>query len=569
MIDRLNKALSFIPELNGTGTTYSVVSSGGAVYSITITGPNAGKTMVIEPTNDRLDHYASVTNTMEEAETNEPAWSFPTYVLHSGTYYQCILAHTPDATNEPPNTTYWTALTGKPETFDWQYPDGNDWVADIPTARQSYSPGGRGFPTVGVFYEQRLLLMANPSQPMGIFGSRIAKYKDFQLGPQDDDPLFFAIDTSDSPQIKWAQAQRKLIIGTSSGDFALQSDVTMTPSNVQATKQNNGRSHGTDAITIGVDIFYVQQGKEKMRKTTWVDDLQAQYSADISLVVQHLLVPRVKRLALMMTPEVLMFGLRDNGTLICCCYTPENDTAAWSEFTTSGRIIDICGGYNAVTDEDELWCLVTYDGGLTRWIEKMPYPSRDKQIRVTPDDDALVDQNIVCMDGWISGTIIEGDNNIIQGLEQFEGLTVTAMVDDAYSGEYVVNDGAIVLEAPDPGDVPAYEGTYAVCFKYDGYGKTFEVVNGNPNGVGFGTFRKWTELNTRVLDSALPKINGQLPRDRTQSTEMSVAEIIREGTQDLEVINLGYGTGSIEILQDRPYPTHILGFFGKIEVENA
>jgi hypothetical protein len=525
--------------------------------------------MEINPTNDKLDHYATVENTMEETETVEPAWSHPTYVLEGGVYYQCILPNTPAAGNQPPNATYWTPLAAKPDTFDWQYPDGNPWTADTPTVRNSYSPGGRGFPTVGVVYEQRLLLMANPWLPMGVFGSRIGNYKDFSLGPQDDDPLFFAIDTSDSPTIKWAEAQRKLIIGTSSGDFALQSDITLTPSNVQATKQNAARSHKTGAVTVGTDIFYIQQGREKMRMTGWNDDLQSQQSIDITVIAQHLLAQRVDRLALMQTPEVLIFGLRSDGTLVCISYSPEQNNAAWTEFSSSGRIIDICGGYNAHTSEDELWALVTYDQGLTRWIEKMPYPARVKSIRVTTANDSLADQNIVCLDGWISGEIIVGDNNVISGLDQFEGLTLTAMVDDAYTGTYLVADGTIVLDSPPPGDVPTYSGTWAVGFQYQGNGKTFEVVTGNQRGVGFGTKRKWTELTVRLLNSALPKINGQLPSDRTQSTEMSVAEICRLGTQDLTVTCLGWGDGSIVILQDRPYPTHILGFYGKVEVEDA
>ena len=165
--------------------------------------------------------------------------------------------------------------------------------------------------------------------------------------------------------------------------------------------------------------------------------------------------------------------------------------------------------------------------------------------------------------------MIAGDNNIIQGLDQFEGLTVTAMVDDAYAGQYEVTDGAIVLDAPPSGDVPTYSGTYAVGFDYSGPAKTYEVTEGNQKGVGYGTQRRWSKLFVRLLDSSLPKINGQLPSDRTPATEMSVAEIIREGTQDLAVHNLHWGDGSITILQDRPYPTHILGFYGRLELEDA
>lgn len=649
MITRLYRALSFIPELQGADTTYSVEVVGTvdatAIYKIIINGPHAGGKLEIIPTNDRYDHHVTVDNELTEVETLEPAWSFPTYVLNGSNYYQCIAPHVPASTNEPgvgvDEALYWTDIgTTKPDTFDWQYPDrpalrgtvsitagtatlsgtgtafgtdvaigmslnidgevhivqavgsdtsltlatnhvagatgveymetGNTWWADVPTGRRnSYCPGGRGFPTVPVFYQQRLWLMANPSMPVGCYGSRIGKYEDFQLGPQDDDPVFFAIDTSDTPFIRWAQAQRKMVIGTSSGDYSLNADITITPSNVQATKQNAGRSHGTDAICINTDIFYIQQGQEKLRKTAYDDNLQAQYSADVSLVAQHLFVPRAKRLALVQTPEVILYILREDGTLIGISYTPEQNAAAYFEVESQGTIIDICAIYNSVSSEDELYALVTYDGGTTRWIEKMPYPAREKTQRLVDADDALVDQGIVCLDGWISGTIVEGDNNVISGLDQFDGLTVSVLVDDAYTGDYTVTSGSVLLEAPDPGDVPAYSGTYAVGFSYDGYAKTFEMASGNPAGVGFGTKRKWTELWVRLLDSSFPKINGQLPSDRTPATPMSFPEIFREGIVDLQVNNLGYGDGSIEILQDRPYPCHVLGFFGKFEVENA
>ena len=566
---RVQNALEFIPALKGSGTTITVVpglaGTDWTLIEVTIAGEGGGKTLELFSANESADRYVEVAATVDEFDVMEPAWSFPTYVLEAGTYYQCILAHTPAVGNQPPNATYWTPLAGKPDSFDWQYPSGNAWsVAEV-----QYSPGGRGFPTVGVVYEQRVLLMANPALGMGVFGSRIAQYKDFVLGPQDDDPLFFAIDTSDSPKIKWAQAQRKLIIGTSSGDYALQSDITLTPSNVQATRQNSARSHGTNGVSVNTDIFYIQQGREKMRMTSYNDNIQSQTSQDISLVAQNLLETRVKRLCLMETPEVLIFGLRADGTLICISYSPEQLTAAWSELTCAGTVIDICGGYNAFTSEDELWAVVTYDNGASRWIEKMPYPARVKTIRVDPADDALVDQNIVCLDGWITGTIASGDNNIITGLEQFNGLVVTAMVDDAYVGQYTVVTGAIQLDAPPPGDVPTYSGTYSVGFEYTAPAKTFEAVSGNPKGVGFGTKRRWAKLTVRLLDSALPKINGQLPYDRHPVTEMSVAEIIREGKQDLEITNTEWGDGSITILQDRPYPTHILGFFGRLEVEDA
>ena len=228
---------------------------------------------------------------VDELAVLEPAWSYPTYVLHNGVYYQCILPNTPATTpvsNEPPNAEFWIDVGAtKPETFDWQYPDGNDWIASTEPAPVYYWPGGRGFPTVCVVHQQRMLLMANPGFQMGVFGSRINVYKDFVRGPQDDDPFFFAIDTSDSPVIRWAEAQQHLIIGTSGGDYSFSGEVTLTPSDVHAQKQNNARSNASKAVTVNTDVFYIEQGKEKREIDGREYVLERPLTADFALIKAH------------------------------------------------------------------------------------------------------------------------------------------------------------------------------------------------------------------------------------------------------------------------------------------
>lgn len=571
---RVAEALEFIPALRGADTTIAVVPGGAgtdfSLIEVTITGAQGGKLLELFSANESADRYVEVTPSVDENDVLEPAWSFPTYVLHNAVYYQCIAPHEPDATNEPgvggSYATFWTSVGAtKPGTFDYQYPTGNNWTL---TAVQ-YSPGDRGFPTVGVIHKQRMILMANTAAPTGVFGSRIGEYKDFTLGPQDDDPFFFAIDTSDAPRIKWATAQRRLLLGTSSGDYTIQAQVTLSPSDVDPEKQNSARSHGTAPVTINTDVFYIEQGKEKIRSTGYSDDLNSQTSKDISLIAEHLLNSRVKRLALMKSPEVLIFGLREDGSLVVIAYSHEMGTGSWFEFESQGTIIDVCGAYSTINDEDELWCIITYDGGVTRFLQKMPYPKRVFTVAEEPTDPHLVDQDMVLMDGWLTGSLTVGENNIITGLDQYEGLLVAAMVNDAYAGEYTVNDGAIILDEPPDDDVPNYSGTWAVGFRYEGLAKTFEEIRGNPKGTAHGTKRRWNWLRLKTLNSALPIINGQLPPDRTPATVMGVAEIIRDGLDDVGINVLGWEDGSITILQDRPYPTQVLGFYGEFGIGNA
>jgi hypothetical protein len=427
---------------------------------------------------------------------------------------------------------------------------------------------------VAVVHQQRLNLMANTGFTMGIFGSRINQYRDFTTGPQDDDPYFFAIDTSDTPTIKWAESQQNLIIGTSSGDYNLTAQVALSPSDIQALKQNNARSNASKPVTVNTDIFYIEQGREKIRATGYVRNVQAQSSNDVSMIAEHLLNVRAKRIVLMQTPEVLIFILRDDGTLVVVAYSHEQQMAAWFEFETQGVIHDIAIAYTTRidpltgigVDEDELWATISYDG-VTYELERMPYPARVFEAATEVGDLTLTEQGVVHMDTWVTGTLLIGENNVITGLDRLEGILVGAMVDDAWAGEYIVNDGAIILDATDI--TVNWSGKYAVGLTYEAHAHTFEMISGNRRGTGLGTKRRWNRLFVKTLNSALPIINGVLPPDRHPQTLMGIPEIIQVGLQDNEVRQVGWSDGSITIDQDRPYPTHVLGVFGEFNSNNA
>jgi len=136
------------------------------------------------------------------------------------------------------------------------------------------------------------------------------------------------------------------------------------------------------------------------------------------------------------------------------------------------------------------------------------------------------------------------------------------MVDDADDGLYQV-DAAGVLDL----GVAQTVAKYAVGLPYVGRVITYEHVQGNPAGVGFGTARRWNKLYVRLLSSGIPLINGQLPADRTPSAPMNLPEPLR--TFDARVHNIGWEDGSITLEQSLPFPTHILGVYGEFGTNNV
>jgi len=564
---RVADALGRIGALSGA--VISVVAGAAGtdftLIDVTITGPGAGLLLELESANTQADRHVDVTATIDETAVLEGAWSFPTYVFSSPNYYQCILPNTAESPgNEPPNATYWLDLGAtKPDSFDYQYPTGNVWTVGI-----TYAPGNRGWPSVATIHQQRLILMGNPGLTMGVFGSRINEYQDFERGPNDDDPFFFAIDTSDTPTIKWAESQQVLVIGTSSGDFNLTAEITLSPSDIQALKQNSARSEHASTVTIDTGIFYIEQGKQKIRSTSWVRDLQSRSSTDISLKAEHLLQDKVKRIVVLYTPEVMLIGMRDDGALVAASMSDAEPV--WYEFESHGFVQDITAYYSTITNQDELWVTISYsyvDGGPNQFsLERMPYPSRTFTPYEKTTDTTLTDQGVVLLDSWIKGTAV---NNVITGLAHLNGETVAALVDDAWTGTYVVAGGQITLDDINISGSDPYNGVSAVGILYKGTLETLEEAAGNPRGTGHGTKRRWNRLFVRTLDSALPIINGKLPPDRTPATQMDIAETIRMGLQDHEMRGVGWGDGSILIEQDRPYPTAVVGLYGEFSLGNA
>lgn len=558
------KAISFLAS-NETSVVVTVDTT-LSKYLVEITGKNAGKLMTANPISGAGTDVL-VTQTGDTVAGSEPAWSFPYVVLHSAVYYQCIAPHISVAANEPGVggswEDFWVSIgAGAPAWWAYQHASSNAWALT-----NEYSPWDRGFPTVCSFLQQRLAQMASKDALTSIWGSRISDFTDFARGVNDDDPFFHDINTSDTPKIKWAEAEGKaMMLGTSAGDFRVTSQVTLGPGDIQADRQNNARSDHTRSVMVNTDIFYVEQGREKIRSTSnmfrstgYVSQLPKWASTDISIIAEHLLYASVKRLVVLHTPEVLIVALRDDGSLCCISYAPEQGVGAFYEINTQGTIVDIAAGYSVANKADELWATVTYDD-VNYWIEKMPYPARVLLPRVSVADPTFQARNIILLDSWEKGTITSSDQ-IPAG--NHTNQTLGVILDDEFVGEFLV-DPTQGIRLPVP-----FTGEFAIGFIYTGTLTTFETAGGNAKGTALGTKRRWNELYVRLLDSALPKIHGILPPDRQPETEMEVPEIITAGIRDVKIRDLDWDDGAITITQDRPYPTHVLGMFGQYSVENA
>ena len=518
------------------------------VYEVSVDGVASGRPASINHTST-LTKVCSVEISGGIPNTGaEPAWSYPYVVEHNGAFYLCILPHTSAAINEPGVGAdwemYWVLQAFEPPWYEWQHAGNNPWATGT-----IYSPWDRGFPGVGEFHQQRLVLAGSQDSPTTIWASRIATYLDFEAGPNDTDPVQFSVETSDTPAVKWMTSTALgLLVGTSAGEFVISAQVTLAPSDIQVQRQNYSRASRVQPLRIGSTVFYVELGRTKLRASQYNRDLLGYESIDASLTAEHLLRPGLGRLEMWRTPESVMVMVGDDGKLLFMTYVESQQMAAYSQGNLGDSIYDAVSIYSALSFEDDIYVSVQRESGWC--LEKMRYPRRDFGADLS---------GVVHLDSYETGTL--ASQTTIVGLSRLASREVRVTLNDADIGLYMVDgSGNVDLTVP-------RSGRYAVGLPYTGRIVTFEHAQGNPAGVGFGTARKWNKLYARLLDSGLPKINGQLPADRTPSTPMDLPEPLR--STDVRVHNLGFGDGAIEIVQDLPFPTHILGIYGEFASHNV
>ena len=546
---------------------FSVVADDILNYTVTITGDDSGYDISVNPVMI-YDQYPTTLPPVVQAQdgvdsnsdpVSEPAWSYPwVFLMPDNFYYKCIRPNIAHLDNRPGSgidwELYWVNIGGvKPTGFDYQNPEGFTWGPD-----NTYTPMGRGFPTVTVFHEQRLYFMANKDNPTSLYGSAIGQYFDFNPGPNDDEAVLYILDSSDTPEIKWARSQKQLILGTSSGEWTIGADESIiTATDINAQMQNATRAHLLMAVQVDTEIFYIEQGQRKLRSTRYNRDFGTFYSSYTSLMAEHLVATEgIKRVVHSQIPETMLTMLRNGGQPLFMTYEKDASLLAFSECITDGEVVDVISYFSKFHNRDYTFYVVNRNNRYT--IERMRYPTNK-------DAEGFTAKGIVFMDSWVSGTVV---GNTITGLEHLEQKDVYILVDDAWQiapeppGVFTVINGSVTLPADETGKL------YAVGLPYTGRMTNFEMSD-NIRGTGLGTKRRWNQLFTRVLNSSLPLIYGERAPDRRPIIPMGESDNVRAGLHDIDQNITGYESkGEIPVVQDRPYPLYVVAFFGQYQVED-
>lgn len=416
------------------------------------------------------------------------------------------------------------------------------------------------YPGAVAFYEGRLVMGGMTNDPETFYLSRAVdsngnpRYDDFTLGIADDDACCYTFAPEASGKVDairfFAPTNKFLVAGTFGGMKKITGAtdaISITPKSINVKAVDSfGVALQTPVIAGGVTI-YIQRGGLIMRTFEYDWEAESYVSVDRTLVSDHITASGVKQIAFSYGDPDVLWGVRNDGSLIGLTFKTREDVSGWHRHTLggSGKVLSV-GILPQVSGDDQTWLVVerTIDGMTRRYVEFFTpsyiYPELEDYF--TPDDETGSNTKFMNAMYEAQKQYVHIDSTVTyDGNYRTEGITVTPA---AVSGNDVVfTASAAVFTAADVGN---------------------QIWKSYVNGVGGGraeiiTFTDSTHVTcriTRAFDNANAISTWRITfRQMTglQHLEGCSVKVVTDGAVHPDrivtngAIDLDYETGTVHI----------------------
>lgn len=240
----------------------------------------------------------------------------------------------------------------------------------------------RGYPSCGVFHEERLMTAGTTFEPHRLWGSRTFDWENFRTGTLDDHSVKYDMNAGEMNAVRWLISKEVLLLGTAGAEWKLGSfdaDEPLTPGNpIKPRVQTTYGSKSIQAIMLANVVLFVVGGQSESAPGRVVRGAQyifekgesGGYDApDYTTLAEHITESGIVSMAYQQQPEPILWCVLDNGKAIGMTFEPGQKVWGWFPVVTEGLFEDV-GVIPGVT-EDEVWWIVnrTINGSTKRYIE--------------------------------------------------------------------------------------------------------------------------------------------------------------------------------------------------------
>lgn len=376
-----------------------------------------------------------------------------------------------------------TPLNGITKTTDWYL---GAWCEEL------------GYPSVSVFYGDRLIFGGLREQPWRIDGSKVGEYTNFSISDVDGvvtdaHAISFGLVGNDFDSIHWmVVTSHGLVLGTNAGEWSLSPtsvNGTITPTSIHAEQFSKYGSADTRAFLTGSSVLFVDRSEKKVREVTTVlgYDLSkpTRDAIDMSILAEHMLTDSAKITAWQTLSTPVLWLVDSLGKLFGMTYarTAASLQVGWHRHTLGGvypTIRRLAVQVDPYTKTDAIWMIV--DRGLTggnRTIERM------------------IQSDTCFVDCSASRSVIRSaGQSFIPGVSYLYNVTgVVAVSSLDFTSENITVAANGFAPTTNEEGTPVYVG-----FPYASRGATLRQEGGSSNGTSLGKTRRTNRVGMTVLN---------------------------------------------------------------------
>lgn len=369
--------------------------------------------------------------------------------------------------------------------------------------RMGYFSDTTGWPTRGLFYNNRLWLTGAEGFPNIVVASIPYAYETFSPTDQvdgvvaDDSSMALDVDMERLSAANWISSDdRAVLFGTADGEFAIKAQVTtskMGALNVEARLQTSRGSNDAGCVRVDRQILFPQRHGRTLREMAFVYEADGYKCPSMSMFAGHMGESRFVELVHAAEPHSLVWVRREDGSLISLAYNRDENVIGWHRHDLAGGKVESLSVLPSENGTDDiLWLIVrrTVNGETRRYIE---YLSPFWTFGMTVADACFVD----CAARYNGAA-----TSVIHGLWHLEAQSVVGLVKVA--GEWQVLPAVTVANGAI--SVPAGTTEAVVGLGYEGFGQTNRLDVNTPEGTSQGKIKRIHKMVLRVWQSAGGKI---------------------------------------------------------------
>ena len=372
-----------------------------------------------------------------------------------------------------------------------------DFLVTPPQLRDPFSDpvaNGDRYPSAVGFFDQRAVYANTTANPNKFFQTQIGDIYNFSrsVPAADDDAIFASIIARRINAIQHVVPLTDLILFTSGGEYRVTGTPTVTPSSIQIKPQSYYGSTSLRPIVAGEVGLFCSAG-------SYIRDFTYQFAddkfvgKDVTILARHLFNDyTLVDWDFAPSPHHAAWVIRDDGSMLCLTYNPDQDVYAWTRHRTKGEYQSVCVVREGEFDIPYFVVQRIVNGNTVQYIE------RQHSRRFDDLSDAFCVDAGLTLDDPIPITGATATNPIVITTSTAHGLSNGDTVDlsDIYEVGTATTIGKTISTD--------YNGTgYTVA---NATATTFELeIEGVPvDGTGFAAYSS----NSGVARKAVTTVSG-------------------------------------------------------------